>query len=112
MTRIQYSSFLRPLHTREREKAATICASCGGKLWGIGSKRKARGCKLVKSGGCFPKTSDRVIHDCGANARCAYKLTSAKAKIWCCRKRGWGKCSWRARSKAKDRDGAVILYQA
>lgn len=91
--------------------AKALAVKCGGKLWGIGSKRKATGCKLIKSGGCFPKTSDRVIHDCGENARCAYKLTSAKAKIWCCRKRGWGKCSWRARSKAKDRNGAVILYK-
>ncbi|OSX70998.1 hypothetical protein BU14_0617s0003 [Porphyra umbilicalis] len=105
------------------------CASCQdtikkgpacGKLFGIGSKRSGRSCRLVKAPGCWPTTSDKVLHDCGAGAECKYKVTGAKAKIWCCRRKRGGffgfaknfaRCGFRSLSKSKDRDGAVVMWE-
>lgn len=93
---------------------------CGGKVLGIGSKRSGRSCRLVKAAGCWPKGHEAVIHDCGAGAECKFKITGAKAKIWCCtpytkkffkRWRNIFRCSSLARSKSKDRDGAVVLWE-
>eukprot|EP00168_Porphyra_purpurea_P000504 TRINITY_DN1054_c0_g1_i2.p2 TRINITY_DN1054_c0_g1~~TRINITY_DN1054_c0_g1_i2.p2 ORF type:complete len:255 (-),score=65.15 TRINITY_DN1054_c0_g1_i2:292-1056(-) len=93
---------------------------CGGTFLGIGSKRKGRSCRLVKATGCWPTTTDEVLHDCGPGAECAFKITDAKAKIWCCRPktkkffkrwRNLFRCGSEALSKSKDRDGAVVLWE-
>lgn len=93
---------------------------CGGKILGIGSKRSGRSCRLVKAAGCWPKGSERVIHDCGKGAECKFKITAAKAKIWCCTpytKKFWKRwrnnfrCSSLSRSKSKDRGGAVVMWE-
>lgn len=101
-------------------KEVAKAPKCGGKILGIGSKRKGRSCRLVKAAGCWPKGHEAVIHDCGAGAECKFKVTGAKAKIWCCtpytkkffkRWRNNFRCSSLARSKSKDRDGAVVLWE-
>lgn len=97
---------------------------CGGTLLGIGSGRKGTSCKLVDGHGCWPLRSAPVSHDCGAGHECRFKVSDAKAKVWCCRRATrckWyqARCHWRntfrcsnsALSSSKDKNGAQVLWQ-
>lgn len=105
-------------------RAISKAPKCGGKLFGIGSKRKGTSCKLIDGTGCWPLSSARVLHDCGKGAECRFKISNAKAKVWCCRRKTRCKwyqagCHWRntfrcsnsALSKSKDKNGAQVLWQ-
>lgn len=98
--------------------------TCGGKFLGIGSGRKGRSCKLIDGKGCWPLSSAPILHDCGIGKECRFKVSKAKAKIWCCRKhksckwyaalckvRNLFRCSNQADSSSKDRDGAQVIWQ-
>lgn len=108
----------------ECQRLAREAPKCGGKFLGIGSKRKGTSCKLIDGTGCWPLKTARVLHDCGKGAECAFKVSEAKAKVWCCRPRKsckWyqAKCHWRntfrcsnsALSKSKDKNGAQVLWE-
>lgn len=97
---------------------------CGGTFLGIGSGRMGRSCKLIDGTGCFPLRTAPVLHDCGAGAECRFKVSEAKAKVWCCRPKKKCKffqvackvtnlfrCSSSALSKSKDKDGAQVLWE-
>lgn len=106
------------------QTAQSEAPMCGGTFLGINSGKKGRSCKLVDGKGCWPLKSAPVLHDCGAGAECRFKVSKAKAKIWCCRKKKsckWWQaaCKWRntfrcsnsALSSSKDRDGAQVMWQ-
>ena len=90
-------------------KAIVSLPKCDRKILGIGSKRKGKGCKLIKAKGCWHKESDRVIHACREDQHCRFKVTGAKAKIWCCRNKR--RCRGKGSSKAKDRNGAIVVWR-
>ena len=101
-------------------QAAKDAPKCGGTIFGINSGHKGRSCQLINGNGCWPLKSASVEHDCGPGAECRFKVSDAKAKIWCCspKKGGWLgwihnalRCSSRATSSSKDKDGAQVVWE-
>jgi len=104
----------------ECTRRAGTAPPCVARLFGIGTKRAGRSCRLVVAGGCWPKATDAVLADCGAGGDCRYKVSRGVSALWCCRAaetkllRRWRnvfRCGSMARSKRSAR-GAVVMWES
>lgn len=101
-------------------RTATGARKCALKLLGIGSPVPGRSCRLVTAGGCWPRSSDRVLLACAAGDECRYKISGGRVGVWCCaakeksifrRWRNVFRCSILAKAKKTRQKHVVVMWE-